>query len=166
MGLLSRGRLYCELRVLGLEFVGDSMLSAIRPSRGRNRPRLVVEPLWLSDCPSGAPLRFELLFDRRRRGGDSSTSVHSDEDVLPCSWPALLLFDRWGLTPSSNTSIGLDTTSLGATRADKSGYDEHMAGISLLQYVLHESNPDCKRSSHLPWCQCSARWSVSAKVTR
>jgi len=158
MGLLSRCRLRCELRVLDLWLVDvDSMFSDMRPSRGKNRPRLLVEPRSLSDCPRDTWLRFDALFDRRRRGGDSSTSLHSDEDVLPCSLLSVLLLGRRCRTLASGTSIGLDTTSLGAARTDDSGYGEHMADISLLQYVLHEASPSrprgTKRDSNSPYRQ-------------
>lgn len=99
-----------------------------------NRPRLLVDTRLPIEEPSAfSLLGDDFLVDRLLRGGDSSTSVHSDDDVLPCSCVRLLL----GLSFDSITSMGLETTSRGGGRGEASGYERHMACISLVHDVLH-----------------------------
>ena len=116
-----------EPLVLGREPVGSSLASSIRLNPGINRmssprlPRSFVWP-WLEYGDLlGSSRRVESRFDDRLRlGGDSSTSVHSDELDRPCpretgEGPAgrlLLLF--------AASSVGLETTSLGGTGGEVS----------------------------------------------
>jgi hypothetical protein len=82
--------------------------------------------------PEDLLCRRELrLPDLRVRGGESSTSVHSKDDLLPSSLlsrltpePARLLADTGFLDAFATSSDGLEIVNLGR------GFDEALSGIS------------------------------------
>lgn len=128
--------------MLGREPVVDSASSLIPPKFGMKRPRLLVDTRLPIDDPSAFSFRCDtFLPDRLLRGGASSSSVQSDEDVLPWSFTRRLPV----VSLDSSTSIGLDTTKRGGARGEASGYGGHMACISLVQDVRREPNNEEER---------------------